>query len=53
VSAKRGRHLSEQAFDTFHVFLYGVPSGTLGGALKNRLQATDYRLLPMYIGTDF
>ena len=29
VSAKRGRHLSEQAFDTYHVLLYGVPLGVL------------------------
>jgi hypothetical protein len=37
------RHLSEQAFDTYHVFLYGVPLGTL---------KTGFRLLPipMYIG---
>jgi hypothetical protein len=40
VSAKRGRHLSEQAFDTFHVFLYGIPEGTLGGA---SFQISDFR----------
>jgi hypothetical protein len=40
VSAKRGRHLSEQAFDTCHVFLYGIPSGTLGGA---SFQISDFR----------
>jgi hypothetical protein len=42
VSAKRGRHLSEQAFDTYHVLPYGVPLGTLKTGF--RLQASGFRL---------
>ena len=41
------RHLSEQALDTYHVFLYGTPLGALGGASFQiadcRLQIADCR----------